>query len=365
MGSKPGPAALHKEDYAGGVPGNQHPKMVNRILEPTITQDWISGYPSTVYVDKTVWCSISNEDQLMLRATAIIKFYENPESRGTCLVWNIVPDDQDIDRKLLYEVDTAPSEKCLDRAVRLIRMIWNSRQPGDQRENEELLRQSIISSGKRLRLFPWIDEKLPTADFSDPKFNVFGYGPHESNRWDSHHFYTIQADLEKTQPTEAAVQWIRQHAQWIVTHPKHPGVFTKDHDIRELCLQARTAAMMKYLDSHKYIAEQAAHDEWSWYSIITDQLRESAMVTTCPRGAVGALKPSTDPAEPVFLQEYRSGSRTPSTSDSRPKTRHQTRLDYLMDNIVYPSPSTSVPDGEELVGSAQGRRLHRRSTAHA
>jgi hypothetical protein len=128
-------------------------------------------------------------------------------------------------------------------------------------------------------------------------------------------------------------------------------VFTKDHDIRELSLQARTAAMRKYLDSYTYIAEHAAHDKWSWYSLITAQLREPSMDTTCSGGAVGELKPSTDPAEPVFSQEDHLGSRTSSASDSRPKTRRQTRLDHLMENIVFPSPSTSTPDGAALARS--------------
>jgi hypothetical protein len=110
--------------------------------------------------------------------------------------------------------------------------------------------------------------------------------------------------------------------------------------------------MLKYLASYTYIAEYAAHDSWSWYSVITAHIQESEMDTTRQGGAVEALKPSIDPAEPVFSQEDHFGSRTPSANDSRPKTRHQTRMDYLMDNIVFPSPSTSKPDGAELADPA-------------
>ena len=89
------------------------------------------------------------------------------------------------------------------------------------------------------------------------------------------------------------------------------------------------------------------------------------METTSPGGAAGGLKPLTDPSKPMCVQEDHFEGTTSSASDSRPKTRRQTRMDYLMENIVFPSPTTSQPDGEELAGIVQGRRLHRRSTADA
>jgi hypothetical protein len=161
----------------------------------------------------------------------------------------------------------------LDQYVRLIRMIWNSQQTGDQRENEELLRKTIIASGTRLRLVPWVDETMPLADFEDPNFNPILDGAHELHWFDKRHFLETKSDLDKMQPTESAIQWIRQHAQWIVMRPEHPGVLTTGPDIRELCLQARTHAIAMYLASYKYVAENAGQDPWSWYLTISTHIR--------------------------------------------------------------------------------------------
>jgi hypothetical protein len=160
--------------------------------------DWYSRVTPTMHVDKTIWCSLSRDDQVALREMANIEFYENPEIRGTKLVWDIVPDDYVLDRSLYSTVENALNEKMLDRSVRLIRMIWNSRQTGDQRENEELLRKTIIASGKLLRLFPWVDEGMPLADFKEPNFNPIGPGKDESNWMDTKHFLVTKADLDKT-----------------------------------------------------------------------------------------------------------------------------------------------------------------------
>jgi hypothetical protein len=207
MGSKVDPVVLEESDYATSAPGTKHPIMVNHRVYTTSPQDWISRTITTILVDKTVWCSLSRDDQHMIRAMATIEFYENPDDRGKQLVWHITPDDQAIDRKLLYAVKTAMSEEVLDRATRLLRMIWNSRELGAQHENEEDLRLTIIESGKRLRLYPWYDDQMPMADFNKPEYNIYGPGPLESKRWQARHFLDTQADFEMTAPPESAVQW--------------------------------------------------------------------------------------------------------------------------------------------------------------
>ena len=115
-------------------PWTRHPVLVNRAL-PDILEDKYGQDSFTLpmmSVDKTIWNALPSADQVQLRRVADLVFYPSPEYRGVKLVWDIKPDNYSIDRNLYYGIQTARSEQILDRQVRLMRMIWNSRQQGER-----------------------------------------------------------------------------------------------------------------------------------------------------------------------------------------------------------------------------------------
>ena len=63
-------------------------------------------------------------------------------------------------------------EEDMDKHVKLLQIIWNSRRFGHQRKIEEYLQDAIVLKGTNLHLYPWFDPKLGLADFALPKFSV-------------------------------------------------------------------------------------------------------------------------------------------------------------------------------------------------
>ena len=221
--------------------------MMNRSLKEKLTY-YPTGYPSsTLYVDMGVWNLLAKDDQeILLRHVDHVEAYPDVEVQGVKLIWDIDPDYFTLDQELYWAVAYfAQDESDMNKHVKLLRMLWNSRREGRQLEN---VRQAMLTKGKALHLYPWVEPGMQLADFEDPKFSPMATMEHTSNWFDRQRFADAKYALYVLRPTEQDHIWIRQYTQWILSKSDET---CKDP---EQCIQARMESKLWMLSRSTSLA---------------------------------------------------------------------------------------------------------------
>jgi hypothetical protein len=163
----------------------------------------------------------------------------------------------------------------MNRHVKLLRLLWNSRPKEHQSENEKYLRQEILDNGKLRHHFPWIAHDIELADLRDPKFFFpIETSDHTSNLFDEQHFGVNEFDLRHIQPSTLDQIWTSQHTQWLVLQKQEASAFSDP----EQCLQAHTEAIMKYLAARRLNQEAAIVNKgtnpWTWLAVAISYIEQ-------------------------------------------------------------------------------------------
>ena len=334
--------------------------MLNRSLKEKLAY-YPTGYPSsTLYVDMGVWNSLAKDDQeILLRHVDHVEAYPDVEVQGVKLIWDIDPDYFTLDQELYWAVAyLAQDESDMNKHVKLLRMLWNSRREGRQLENEEYLRQAMLEKGKALHLYPWVEKGMHLADFEDPKFSPMTTMEHTSNWFDRERFAESMHELYFLRPTEQDNVWIRQYTHLILSKSD------KTCNDPMHCLQASTTAIKKYIASQKLNAFATASDTWTWRAVVTSHIEQSLQEPVQPLSAEPMVDQCKEdkPEQHVGMdgREAEPLPPTPLLDGDRRKTRRQAK----MESLVIPSAATlSSSDEEEPVVHRSGRRAKKsRST---
>ena len=370
----------------------------NPLLEPLGREAANLRYASRprLQVLRTSWSLLSHaEQETLLTYVTGIDFQEDidemyPELK---LVSKIEPDNLKLDYDLLSAIERGVDEADMNRHVKLLRLLWNSRKKGSQTENEEYLRQVILDNGKSRHRFPWIANDIGLADLKDPKFLPMATDDHTSNWFDKEHFETLRFEMRHNfQPSTLDRIWISQHTQWLLLAKQDPAVFSDP----EQCLQAHSEAITKYIAARKLHHEAKAaigqSDIWTWLSVANSYLEQNPVdlallpCATMPNGErkehyleqqhrAELARLHAKRAE-SFVEQYieiddglvepldSTSSTTPTTtSDCRRKTRRQTWLESL---VIPPVTMPSSSDEDELIAPRPGRRAKKsRATGRA
>jgi hypothetical protein len=190
------------------------------------------------------------------------------------LVHQIEQDNSKLDYDLFSAIQRGVDEADMNRHVRLLRLLWDSRPKGHQHENEVILRAKILDNGMSQHRFSWIAPDIELADLNDPKFRPVDTETHTSNWFDREHFEHQNSDLRRIQPSTLDQIWISQHTQWLMLQKQDPAVF----DDPEQCLQAHMEAIVKYLAARKLHQEAKAvdgKDPWTWLAVANSYFEQN------------------------------------------------------------------------------------------
>ena len=148
--------------------------LENQLLRPDSHEEFVVSYGlprPRIAVDYKKWSLLSHPEQdVLLNYVSGIDFLRDLPPTELKLVHKIEPDNSKLDYDLLSAIQRGVDEADMNRHVRLLRLLWNSRPKGHQHENEMILRAKILDNGMFQHRFPWIAPDIELADLEDPKF---------------------------------------------------------------------------------------------------------------------------------------------------------------------------------------------------
>jgi hypothetical protein len=134
--------------------------LENQLLRPDSHEEFVVSYGlprPRIAVDYRKWSLLSHPEQdVLLNYVSGIDFLRDLPPTELKLVHKIEPDNSKLDYDVLSAIQRGVDEADMNRHVRRLRLIWNSRPKEHQYKNEVIPRAKILDNGMSQLLFPWI-----------------------------------------------------------------------------------------------------------------------------------------------------------------------------------------------------------------